>query len=42
MGGFLAGTGWLLITGALGLAVNLSWSAELLQARACSCNGCPR
>ena len=31
MGGFLAGTGWLLITGALGLAVNLSWSAELLQ-----------
>ncbi len=31
MGGFLAGTGWLLITGALGLAVNLSWSAELLR-----------
>ncbi len=31
MGGFLAGTGWLLITGALSLAVDLSWSAELLQ-----------
>jgi len=31
MGGFLAGTGWLLITGGLALAVNLSWSAELLQ-----------
>src|SRR5512143_1612893 len=31
MGGFLAGTGWLLITGALGLVVNLSWSAELLR-----------
>ncbi len=32
MGGFLAGTGWLLITGALGLAVDRSWSLELLQA----------
>jgi SulP family sulfate permease len=31
MGGFLAGTGWLLITGALSLAVDLSWSAELLR-----------
>ena len=31
MGGFLAGTGWLLVTGALSLAVNRSWSAELLQ-----------
>ena len=31
MGGFLAGTGWLLITGGLGLAVDLSWSAELLE-----------
>jgi SulP family sulfate permease len=31
MGGFLAGTGWLLITGGLSLAVNLSWSAALFQ-----------
>ena len=33
MGGFLAGTGWLLLTGALSLAVNVSWSVELLQPR---------
>ncbi len=32
MGGFLAGTGWLLVTGGLGVAVDRSWSFELLQA----------
>ena len=31
MGGFLAGTGWLLVTGGLGLAVDRSWSVELLH-----------
>ena len=33
MGGFLAGTGWLLITGALSLAVNVPLSIEFLQPR---------